>query len=467
MDGSTLHQLVTTEWMLSQTTAYPGRTASELVSIALSLDRVEARVEILVFAAVRCYILQEPEAVSLRVATELSALHSTGQDALIEVGSGLVAPGKGIDVDRALEAFQGPITAVDAVLLNCLAFAEEEAQDLRGAERVWTSATAAYHEAARTGDEATGLCGRSSVRLTLGEVRSGMADAEHALRLSDDLSLGVVGAMAATVIAQARGQRGELELAREALEAVITRAGPKPFARIAASMAWAEGVVAAAEGRHADAVIHLQRTKENPPIALWAGAALAESAMRSGRADLVEEWLRRARPLAESSGSHFLGMLVDRTNGLLDEAQAERYFESALAHGLLAESPVEVARTRMYFGEWLRRNRRVKDARELLRSALAVFESESMGPSITRASQELRAAGEGGRSEAGPALDPAELLTGQELLIARHAANGMTNKEIADSIYLSHRTVGAHLHRAFAKLGISRRSQLSGVLGNS
>jgi DNA-binding NarL/FixJ family response regulator len=138
-----------------------------------------------------------------------------------------------------------------------------------------------------------------------------------------------------------------------------------------------------------------------------------------------------------------------------------------LDHGLLAESPVEVARTQMYYGEWLRRNRRIKDARELLRSAVAVFESESMGPSITRASAELRAAGEGGRTDEGQRLDPAALLTGQELLIARQAAGGMTNKEIADSIYLSHRTVGAHLHRAYAKLGISRRSQLSGVLGKS
>ena len=88
-------------------------------------------------------------------------------------------------------------------------------------------------------------------------------------------------------------------------------------------------------------------------------------------------------------------------------------------------------------------------------------------PGIRILAAELRAAGEGGRTDEGQRLDPAALLTGQELLIARQAADGMTNKEIADSIYLSHRTVGAHLHRAYAKLGISRRSQLSGVLGKS
>jgi len=117
----------------------------------------------------------------------------------------------------------------------------------------------------------------------------------------------------------------------------------------------------------------------------------------------------------------------------------------------------------MAFGAWLRRQRRITESRPFLRSARDAFDALGLQPWADKARAELRASGE---RNAEPAPKMRQPLTPQELQIAQMAAAGLSNREIADRLFLSHRTVGAHLYRVFPKLGIVSRSELPQALGS-
>jgi DNA-binding CsgD family transcriptional regulator len=141
--------------------------------------------------------------------------------------------------------------------------------------------------------------------------------------------------------------------------------------------------------------------------------------------------------------------------------EAERLFLAALAADL-TRRPFIRARTELAHGEWLRRQRRATESRPHLRAARDTFDALGTAPWSERARHELRAAGE--RSGERRAVS-SDILTAQELQIAQLAADGLTNREIGKRLYISHRTVGAHLAKIYAKLGATSRVQLHTVLG--
>ena len=145
---------------------------------------------------------------------------------------------------------------------------------------------------------------------------------------------------------------------------------------------------------------------------------------------------------------------------LADEATADA--QQALALEALAPWPVHQARLQLHRGAWLRRHRRVADSRVPLRAARDLFESLGAAPLAERARRELRASGERSRRRDITAWDE---LSPQESEIAHMAAKGLSNREIGERLFLSHRTVGAHLYRIFPKLGVTSRGQLHTVLG--
>jgi DNA-binding CsgD family transcriptional regulator len=147
---------------------------------------------------------------------------------------------------------------------------------------------------------------------------------------------------------------------------------------------------------------------------------------------------------------------------LADDQDAGAVFEDALARDLTSW-PLARARLQLSFGEWLRRQRRSLESRGPLRAARDAFEALGVGPWAERARQELRASGESSRRRTPDKLDE---LTAQELQIVQMAAGGLSNREIGQRLYLSHRTVESHLYRVFPKLGVSSRAQLAGVLSN-
>jgi DNA-binding NarL/FixJ family response regulator len=116
------------------------------------------------------------------------------------------------------------------------------------------------------------------------------------------------------------------------------------------------------------------------------------------------------------------------------------------------------------YGSWLRRHRRVTESRVPLRAARDWFDTYGLGSWADQARQELRAAGETSRRRAPDAWNR---LSPQEVQIARMAAGGMSNRDIGQRLYLSHRTVGYHLYRIFPKLAITSRSQLTAALEGS
>jgi DNA-binding NarL/FixJ family response regulator len=119
------------------------------------------------------------------------------------------------------------------------------------------------------------------------------------------------------------------------------------------------------------------------------------------------------------------------------------------------------ARVQLAYWGWLHRQRQNAASRAPLRAACEAFDALGVIPWSERARQQLRATGETSRPRTPEALDQ---LTPQELQIVQMAARGLSNREIGQMLYLSHRTVSSHLYRAFPKLGISSRTEIGSAL---
>ncbi len=188
---------------------------------------------------------------------------------------------------------------------------------------------------------------------------------------------------------------------------------------------------------------------------------LADAAAQSGQRHVTVPILAELETLAQRTPSPTLhGGLVYARAVLAPDDEAERRYDRALRSDL-RHHPFDHARLQLAYGAWLRRHRRVSESRGPLRAARQVFDALGCVPWGERARQELRASGEQSRGQVAAARDQ---LSTQELQIAQMAANGMTNREIGQQLYLSPRTVGSHLYRLFPKLGITSRNQLGGAL---
>jgi DNA-binding CsgD family transcriptional regulator len=166
---------------------------------------------------------------------------------------------------------------------------------------------------------------------------------------------------------------------------------------------------------------------------------------------------------ARGTGQDWLAALVARCQALLDTDDAEQHFKAALSLHASDHRPFEQARTELLYGEWLRRARRKAEASTLLRSARETFERLNAAPWVERADGELGATGVTGSATAATPTGPLAQLTPQELQIVRLAAQGLSNRDIAAQLFLSPRTVGHHLYKAYPKLGVVSRTELSAL----
>lgn len=190
-------------------------------------------------------------------------------------------------------------------------------------------------------------------------------------------------------------------------------------------------------------------------------AALAEfieASVRSGSREPAATALRRLEARAQDTGSEWaMGMTACSRALLADDESAEVSYLEAIGRLRGTRARVALARIRLLYGEWLRRRGRRVDAREQLTLAYRVFSEVGLGGFAERAHRELLATGQTARKR----TDDARLdLTAQEEQIARLAANGWTNSEIGERLFISPRTVEWHLRKVFTKLGVSSRRQL-------
>jgi DNA-binding CsgD family transcriptional regulator len=251
-------------------------------------------------------------------------------------------------------------------------------------------------------------------------------------------------------LAAMRGRRAE------ALE-LIAAATAEADGLMIANAHWAAAVVHNGLAEYPAALAAARRATEDGDLFL-AGIALpelVEAAVRCGDHDAARSALE---PLTERTGAcgTAWGLGVAAYARALVTGAEDDYQES-LDH--LEESPVApaLARAHLLYGEWLRRGGRRRDAREHLRTAHGMASDMGLEAFARRAADELRATGEQARARSANTYDQ---LTMQEVHIARLVATGATSKEAAARLFLSPRTVDAHLRNIFRKLGITSRRQL-------
>lgn len=194
----------------------------------------------------------------------------------------------------------------------------------------------------------------------------------------------------------------------------------------------------------------------HPVIRFWAVGYLADAAVGCGR----NAELRAILDGLPALGLPVLRIATGYAEALLDPG--DETFTAALAVDELTAWPFQRARLQHAYGSWLRRQRRVNESRVHLRSATTTLAELGVVPWAERARAELRAAGESKPRQS----DARDQLTPQELQIAQLVADGLSNREIGERLFLSPRTVGSHLYRIFPKLSITSRIELARLLGS-
>ena len=297
-----------------------------------------------------------------------------------------------------------------------------------------------------------------SQAVTLGGdfVRASLLIAEaEAVREATGASVAPYGAL---VLAGYRG--GEVD-ASGLIDATIVEATAGGQGTAVQYAHWAHAIVMNGLGRYDEALAAAIEASDDTPelfVATWALSELIEAASRTGDTGTAERALERLREQALGSDAEWALAAQARGRALVSEGDAaESLYREAVE--CFARTPLrpELARTRLLYGEWLRREGRRVDAREELRAAHDAFNAMGAEAFAERARHELLATGEKVRSRRDDTRDE---LTHQEEHIARLARDGLTNPEIGAQLFLSPRTVEWHLRKVFAKLGISSRKEL-------
>jgi DNA-binding CsgD family transcriptional regulator/tetratricopeptide (TPR) repeat protein len=222
-------------------------------------------------------------------------------------------------------------------------------------------------------------------------------------------------------------------------------------------------------GRHAEAVAAVREAVDVPPYSELstpsAVAELVEAAAHAGERRTAERALERLTLSTRPSGSDWALAVEARSRALLSDGDAaECLYQEAIERLRRTRVRVQLARTHLLYGEWLRRERRRLDARDQLRIARELFTGMGAETFAARAERELLATGERVRKRR---IETREQLTAQEIQIARAAGDGLSNAEIGERLFISQHTVAYHLRKVFSKLDITSRNQLGRVLPDS
>jgi ATP/maltotriose-dependent transcriptional regulator MalT len=222
-------------------------------------------------------------------------------------------------------------------------------------------------------------------------------------------------------------------------------------------------------GRYAEAFAAVREAVDVAPYSELstpsAVAELVEAAARAGERHVAERALERLTLSTRPSGTDWALAVEARSRALLSDGDAaERLYQEAIERLRRTRVRVQLARTHLLYGEWLRRERRRSDARDQLRTAREMFTVMGVEAFAARAERELLATGERVRKRR---IETRDDLTAQEIQVARLARDGLSNAEIGARLFISQHTVAYHLRKVFSKLEITSRNQLRRVLPDS
>ncbi|HEY7323206.1 MAG TPA: LuxR C-terminal-related transcriptional regulator [Streptosporangiaceae bacterium] len=269
--------------------------------------------------------------------------------------------------------------------------------------------------------------------------------------------------------------RGDDEVARDLADNISRWAEPRRSAHLTDLAEQVREFAALGRGdfdtayRHAAAISPAGTLASYHRTAPWVCLDLVDAATHAGRHAEAAAHAEALRAAGVASLSGRLSLLATASAAIAesDTAVALSLFERALDTPGATRWPFDRARVQLAYGERLRRARSATSAADQLAAAEEAFRRLHAEPWTRRASHELRAAGHAAPVPAAAAASSQETLTTQERKIAALAAQGLTNKEIGERLYLSPRTVSTHLYRLYPKLGVSSRSALREALSQS
>ncbi len=315
-------------------------------------------------------------------------------------------------------------------------------------------------------DLVTALVTQAWAAAVLGDSRLALTASGEASARAVELSMPEWALPARLATGLAEGLRGNTQAAltiADQEEAVILSGGIRPFLALVRLV---RGAALLSAGRGTEAFDELYRMFDpadisyHPYVRFWGFTHLIEAAAASGRQEQLAPILAESAQIAaESDWPVVRTGLICASALLAPETEADEKFRAALTADL-RDWPFEWARLQLAYGSWLRRQRLPTDARGHLRAAQQTFEALGASPWAERARRELRATGE----TVGSSEDRTGQLTAQELQIAQLAAAGLSNRDIAEQLYLSPRTISTHLYRIYPKIGAASRRDLGRLL---
>jgi DNA-binding CsgD family transcriptional regulator len=367
-----------------------------------------------------------------------------------------------------------------ALAVRCAEISQATGETANGPQIAWCLAWLEEYELARVlldriveahrgagalGDLSYVLFFVADLDFRLGRLASAYASAQESVRLAEQTGRDLQVMASLTILAATETLLGLAQDARTHATHALALAGAILNVTFVARANAALGLLELTHGRPATAIAHLELVERTharsdiaePSVLEWM-PDLVESLIRVDRPDDAAALLERFSGYADRTNRTWARAVTARYRGLLSPEDAEAYFEHALA--LHEETPrlFERARTELCYGEALRRSGRRAEARDHLRAALEAFERSGAVPWADRARHELGATGETVRRR-----DPtvAERLTPQELQVAFAVTEGRTNREVAEALFLSPKTIEYHLHNIYRKIDVRSRTELA------
>ncbi|MZD04549.1 LuxR family transcriptional regulator, partial [Streptomyces sp. SID5785] len=406
--------------------------------------------------------------VAARAARRAPAAHGpvTAPDLLLEGTAAALAAGYAAGVPalrKALGCFGHGMTAEEELRWMWLACVTAiRLWDETGWDRLSLRYLQLARETGALGELPLALTQRAYWLLFTGDLPGGAAliDELHVVKEATGSGLAPYGALA---LAAMRGD----EAGVTALTAATIKDATERGEGIGIVFAeWARALVGNSLGRYENATAAGRRAtaRDDDLAALCMPLPeLVEAATRCGTTDVAVRAHEQLGEMARAVGTDWALGVQARSRALLAQGDAaEAAYREAVARFGKTRLRVDLARSHLVYGEWLRRQRRRNDAREQLRTAHTMLQDMGLNAFAERAGRELRAAGGTFGRRRTPAGDGS--LTAQEAQIARMARDGLSNPEIGNRLFISARTVQYHLRKVFTKLGITSRSQLDSVL---